>query len=179
MIVKIEDIKIPQNRPIPLNLDDLAESVDETGPFYPIVVTEDNVLVSGLRQLLALWRLGRCRVRVHVLTDQEYGQLLEELDSHVQRRAYSSADFDDLFNERRLLFVKNASSHTNGCGGDVGFSTYFIERAVTQVAATVPTDRHYFIYKDGKVSPNRKPASETRSEKHDECLLSHPRQGEN
>jgi hypothetical protein len=75
---------------------DLADSIAKQGLHQPLVVTADNVIVSGHRRHRALVCLGRKFVKCHVLlrrrsswTDDEFLALLRD---HNQQRHKTAAD---------------------------------------------------------------------------------------
>lgn len=71
--VKVTDIQVhPRNEEIygqdrPDEMEDLVRSIDQNGLFEPLVITKNNVLLSGHRRLTAIKQLGWTEVDVRVI----------------------------------------------------------------------------------------------------------------
>lgn len=82
------------HRQDPGDLTDLMESIREVGLLHPIVVTPDNVLVAGMRRLIAFRELGRDEIPVTVADNLGDARLalFAERDENVCRLDMSPSE---------------------------------------------------------------------------------------
>jgi ParB/RepB/Spo0J family partition protein len=87
--IKIDDIKIGERHRRDLgDITSLAQSIAEVGLLHPVVVTTDNVLVSGFRRIEACKKLGWDEIPVHRVSNLDEALLLlkAERDENVCRK---------------------------------------------------------------------------------------------
>ena len=87
MRIKIEDIKRGERlRPIDRSkVKDLADSIKEVGLIHPIVLTPDNVLVSGEHRIEAMLLNGETEIEYTVKDYDALHKTLAEIDENIQR----------------------------------------------------------------------------------------------
>jgi len=89
--MKIKDIKIRDRYRRDLgNLDRLCNSIKEIGLLHPVVVNEDDELVSGIRRIRAFEKLGHDEIPVNVinLKDLKKG----ERDENIVRKNFTPSE---------------------------------------------------------------------------------------
>jgi ParB family chromosome partitioning protein len=105
MKLKIEDIKVGNRiRQEVGDISQLKQSIQEVGLLTPIVVNEQNELLSGFRRLEACRQLGWTEIDVNVLTtgkdhvkklDLEYHENLGRLDlTAEEQQNYSQTRYE-------------------------------------------------------------------------------------
>lgn len=74
----------------------LTESLNRFGQLHPIVLTKNNVLVSGRRRLAAAKSLGWPTIDAIILRGRDAADLLElELDENIHRSPLSRDEVDE------------------------------------------------------------------------------------
>jgi len=74
----------------------LAESMTKYGQIHPVVITRNNVLISGRRRLAAAKYLGWTSVEAIVLNNRDSADILElELDENVHRSGLTRDEVED------------------------------------------------------------------------------------
>ncbi|GHU06958.1 chromosome partitioning protein ParB [Spirochaetia bacterium] len=107
MQVPISDIKVKRRiRKEPGDIDALAESLKRFGQISPIVLTKNNVLITGNRRLEAAKALGWHTINA-VIADlpRDVAPLEIEVEENVQRRDFTSEEIVEAV--RRINKLKN------------------------------------------------------------------------
>ena len=104
--IPIEDIIIPdikQGSVHPTTVQQIAESIGDIGQLHPILITPDNVLITGLQRLEALRLLGRPLVRAVILPISKSFAELVAIDENLFRRGISTLEQGELIVRRTEL----------------------------------------------------------------------------
>ncbi|MDR2758764.1 MAG: ParB N-terminal domain-containing protein [Spirochaetaceae bacterium] len=107
MQVPISDIKVKKRlRKDMGDIDALADSMKRFGQICPIVLTNNNILISGGRRLEAARALGWRTINA-VITNipEEIDKLEYEIEENLQRQDFSSEEVSDAM--RKLHKIKN------------------------------------------------------------------------
>ncbi len=115
--MKIDEVRIAKKR-FRKDLGDinsLVDSIKSNGLIHPIVVTQNNELISGLRRLEALKRLGIEDVSVHVV-DVGMLKLLEngEIDENCVRKNFSIEEITEIDEFLRPVVESAAAQRKRG-----------------------------------------------------------------
>lgn len=107
MKIDIGKIVIPQKRKRAFSEErsgEIAESIKELGLLQPIVITKDNVLISGLHRLRACEMLGwqdiECTVKEYSALDSE----LAEIDENLMRNDLTVLERSESLKRRKEIY---------------------------------------------------------------------------
>lgn len=109
MKVKISDIKI--NKRVRKDLGDiesLKKSLGRHGLLEPILVTDDNMLVSGYRRLSAAQELGWQEIdAVVVKPKNELEQIEMEMEENIIRKEFTAEEMLEGFKRKKKIAKPN------------------------------------------------------------------------
>jgi 16S rRNA G966 N2-methylase RsmD len=121
MKIAISDIVIPKDRERSLNkgnISSLAESMKEIGLLQPIVITENNELISGLHRIEAAKILGWTDVECITINCNDIDRKLAEIDENLIRAELSVLERAEHLKRRKELYeTKYPETKSTNKGG--------------------------------------------------------------
>ncbi len=109
MRVKISDIKIGKRvRKEIGDIDNLKKSLKRHGLLQPILITENNQLVSGYRRITAAKELGWDEIEaLTVAPKNDLEQIEMEMEENIIRKEFTSEEMLDGFKRKKKLTRPN------------------------------------------------------------------------
>jgi len=104
--IPLQDVIVPEIKQGNINptiIRQIAESIETIGQLHPILMTPDNVLITGLQRLEALRLLGRPFVRAAILPVSTSFAELVAIDENLFRRGISTLEQGELIVRRTEL----------------------------------------------------------------------------
>ena len=103
------------------NIDALAASIREIGLLNPIAVTEGGVLIAGRRRLEACKRLGWEEIEARVLSLNDLGNELAEIDENLIRDDLSCLErAEHLYRRKEIYEAMHPETKHGGAPGKAG-----------------------------------------------------------
>ena len=86
------------------HVEDLVESIKEIGLLEPIIITKENILVSGLHRLEACKKLGQSEIEVRIFNFDELHKDLAEIDENLLHKELSVLEHADHLKRRKEIY---------------------------------------------------------------------------
>jgi ParB family chromosome partitioning protein len=123
--VKIDEIIIPKNRArelSPEKVNELKESIQETGLLQPIIINNQNVLIAGLHRLEACKALGWSEIDCVIKDLEELDAKLAEIDENLFRAELTVLERAELLKRRKEIYEAKYPETKKGQQGYKGRS---------------------------------------------------------
>jgi N6-adenosine-specific RNA methylase IME4 len=104
--VSIASIQVPARRRQAKGVEALAEAIRKLGTLLnPITLTEQNVLIAGLRRLEACKLLGWKKIPAYLLSGAEVDAVLAEIDENLERQPLTALEHSEHMKARKEIYL--------------------------------------------------------------------------
>lgn len=88
------------------DIESLKKSIETIGLIHPLVINENNELISGARRFSAMKELGHTKVPVHMINCSELEQELMSIDENLIRLNLNKVEFEKCLSRGKEIYEK-------------------------------------------------------------------------